>query len=108
MADLKTVREKILRHPDDFSKAFLPWMTIFNLTVYNHFENLTQKVWDAGFRRYSARTILGYMRFETNVCEQSDSPWKLNNNFTADFARLYIMLHPEQAELFETRKRNLA
>jgi len=48
------------------------------------------------------------MRFETNVCEQSDSPWKLNNNFTADFARLYIMLHPEQAELFETRKRNLA
>ena len=108
MAEIKIVLEKIRRHPEQFTPAFHKWMTIFNLHVFDCFENLAGKTWEAGFRRYSARTILGYMRHETMVRQHGVSQWKVDNNLTADFARLYLLLHPEHAELFETRKRKMA
>jgi len=107
MAEYKTVLQKIRHHRGDFSEVFFDWMTIFNFQVFQHFEDQSRKTWEAGFRRYSARTILGYMRHETNVREQN-STWKLNNNLTADFARLYLLLHPEHKGFFELRGRKSA
>lgn len=94
-------------HTHLFRADFEPWL-IANHHIFEYFEQCAVKVWDSGFKHYSARTIVEVMRHRSNIREIGDGSWKLNDHRTPDMARLYMLLHPEHHGLFEFRERKAA
>ncbi|MEO6147336.1 MAG: hypothetical protein ABIT70_09860 [Sulfuriferula sp.] len=84
-----------------FRGDFLDWMAD-NGHVYDAFSEAADKVWAAGWRHYSARTIMEVIRHRSNVRE-IHGEYKINNNQIPDMARLYTLLNPERAGLFTLR-----
>ena len=91
----------VREHGDTFLPEFPAWLAL-NRHVWDAFVREADTVWARGRRRYSARTILEYLRHESALAEVGGD-WKLNNNVQGDLSRLYLLLHPERAGLFETR-----
>lgn len=90
------------QHIDRFTSEFLAYLPD-NLHIYAAFEREALKVVARGFKRYSARTIIEVLRHNSALAENG-GPWKLNDHFTPFLARVFVILHPEQSELFEFRK----
>jgi hypothetical protein len=82
-----------------FRADFLGWLDA-NFHIWQEFERRANQVWDSGRRHYSVRTIIGVVRFETDMREVG-SQFKINNNFTPDLARLYGLAYPNR--IFEKR-----
>lgn len=57
----------------------------------------------AGRSRYGAKAIVERIRWETVIRGGDD--YKVNNNHTAIFARVFRDTYPEHAHLFEIRER---
>lgn len=81
--------------------GFAAWLSE-NGHVWRRFEQEADEVWNRGRRHYSARTIVEVLRHESALREK-DPVFKLNDHKTPDMARLYRLLHPQRADLFETR-----
>jgi hypothetical protein len=80
-----------------------------NWAVYERFEQEANGIWDRGRTHYSHRTIWEYLRHETALREaDNELDFKLNDHYTKDCARLYILLHPERDGFFEFRSGNSA
>lgn len=91
--------------PHDFRPDFKPWLTE-NYQVYVEFERRALQV--AQHRQhYSARTIAEVIRHETTI-GQLGGEFKVNNNQVPDMARLFAMMNPERADLFEFRSHKAA
>ena len=90
------------RFRDDFAR----WLSA-NWEIWLRFEREANRVYEAGRRHWSSRTIVEYLRHETALREK-DSALKLNNNWAPSMARLYLTLHPERANLFELREKEAA
>jgi hypothetical protein len=73
-----------------------------NNALWKRFEAEANKAWNRGFRHYSSKTIVEYIRHETALYERTGD-FKINNNHTPHLARYYQELHPDRAGLFETR-----
>ena len=101
LADEWTVR-LAHEHADQFTEKFLAYLPD-NMHVWNAFEAETLKVIRRGFRRYSARTIIEVLRHHSALAEVV-GPWKLNDWNTPYLARLFDLVHPEHAGLFEKRE----
>lgn len=71
--------------------------------VYRLFDRFTREVIVAGFRRYSADAIMHRVRWHTHI-ETGDVEFKLNNNYVAYYARLWMRDNPRYAGFFETRR----
>jgi hypothetical protein len=54
-----------------------------------------------GFIRYSAKGIAELIRWHTS--ERGKEPFKIDNNFTADYARKMENTYPEFKDFFEKR-----
>ena len=52
--------------------------------------------------RYSARTIVEFLRHHTLITEK-DGEWKINDHATTHLDRLFAKNHPTYAHLFEFR-----
>jgi hypothetical protein len=90
-----------MRHPGKFTDDFLAWLPA-NLHVYDAFEREAQRVYVRGFKHYSARTIVHVLRHHSALAEVGDG-WKLNNNHSPYLARLFDLLNPAMAGLWEYR-----
>lgn len=86
---------------DQFRADFTGWLSE-NHHIWQAFQREADKVWLRGRRHYSARTIIHYLRHETAMMD-SGVEFKINNNASPDMSRLYALLHPDRADLFETR-----
>lgn len=95
---------KVALHQRMFKPDFYDWMKE-NPAIFEYFEQSALKVREAGFKHYSARTIVEVMRHRTNIREIGDGTWKLNDHRTPDMARLFSLMHPECNGLFEFRSR---
>jgi hypothetical protein len=95
---------EVAMNPTMFRADFYEWLQE-NFHVFEYFEQSANKVWDSGFKHYSARTIVEVMRHRTNIREIGDGTWKLNDKRTPDMSRLFSLLHPEKEGLFELRRR---
>ena len=73
-----------------------------NPHVYKLFKRFAFRVIAAGRRRYSARTIWHRMRWHADF-ETTDDEYKLNNNHSPYYGRLFMADHPEHDGLFATR-----
>jgi hypothetical protein len=86
-----------------FRDGFQAWL-VANTAVWHAFEREANRVWNRGRRHYSARTLIEYLRHNTALADD-DIEFKLNNNSAPDLARLYHLVYPGRADLFETRGR---
>lgn len=73
-----------------------------NPQVYAAFERLTLRA-IAGEQKMGAKAVWERMRWDFHV-ESSDKAPKLNNNFTAYYARHFMALHPQHANYFQLRE----
>lgn len=94
-----------IRNGEQFRRDFIPWMRE-NGYVFSEFERRALQV---ARRRdhYSARTIMEVIRHDTVIGELT-GPWKINNVVIPDCARLFALLHPQHAGLFEFREHKAA
>ena len=56
-----------------------------------------------GWQRVSGKLIIERLRWEIMV-KTDDPDFKINNNFTAHYVRLFISEHPEYEKCFELRE----
>lgn len=71
--------------------------------VWLAFEEAAVRLIDRGVTHYGAKAIMEYIRYHTALTT-GDAFWKVNNNFTAGYARKFVERHPEHAEFFELRE----
>ena len=95
-----TIRDKFIA----FHKA--------NPTVYDLFERFTFEAISAGMTKVGAKFVFERIRWEIAIsttgagyCPSLRRDLKLNNNFTAWYARLFIAKHRAYKGLFELRTR---
>lgn len=89
------------QHADQFTPVFMAYLPE-NLHVYDAFEREAMRVVRRGFKHYSARTIIEVLRHNSALAE-SGGPWKLNDHATPYLARLFALINPAFAGLFEFR-----
>lgn len=94
-------------HADLFTRDFLAYLPE-NLHVFEAFEREALKVAARGFKHYSARTIVEVLRHHSALAETGDGPWKLNDWRTPYLARLFALMQPGHADLFEFRQAKAA
>lgn len=89
------------KHREQFPENFLDWLRD-NQHIWIAFVSETSKVINAGFKHYSARTIIHVLRHHSALAEK-DSEWKINNNISPYLARLFALCYPQHKDLFEYR-----
>jgi hypothetical protein len=90
-------------HRERFTAKFRAWLP-GNFHVWRAFEKEALRVAGLGFKHYSARTILHYLRHHTNLAEQSGDGWKINDHHSPYLARLFELVHPMHRGLWEMRE----
>lgn len=74
-----------------------------NPQIWRAFLRLATEASKAGMRHWSAKGIFEVIRYQTTVGGVGD--YKLNNNYTADYARKLLRLYPRKFEgFFNTRR----
>lgn len=72
-----------------------------NPQVFELFERFTYEKIAQGVTRLGAKAVAERIRWESPV--SGDDGFKLNNNYPAYYARLFMQKHPEHDGLFQTR-----
>jgi hypothetical protein len=96
-----TIQDIIENNKEEFPNDFLEWIPN-NLHVFDAFVTEAIKVRNKGFKHYSARTIIHVLRHHSAIAE-TGSEWKINNNHSPYLARLFDLVYPDKAGLFEYR-----
>ena len=76
-----------------------------NPIVWELFNKFAQELIANGFNRYSSDAIFHRIRWHMNVEIKTKSKVKLNDHYTAYYARLFTVAHPEHEGFFRNRKR---
>lgn len=84
-----------------FSIEFIEWLPN-NFHVWEAFCEHAMKVRNRGFKHYSARTIVHVLRHHSAIHEK-DGAWKVNNNHSPYLARLFDLVYPDCAGMWEYR-----
>jgi hypothetical protein len=73
-----------------------------NPQVYVAFKDFTWKTIARGFKHYSAKGVFELVRWHTGVA--GNDQFKINNNYTPFYARLFEKDYPEHAGFFRQRE----
>lgn len=96
------------RSPDSFDRSFCSWLTS-NWQIWNDFCRLADRLRARDRNHYSAQALFHYLRLETDLRERSPGRsvplLKVNNNHSAQCARLFNSLSEDRADFFKTRNR---
>lgn len=98
---MKTCTVLLANNSDQFTKEFINWFPE-NQHIWDAFVNEAFKVHRKGFKHYSARTIVHFLRHHSAL-QESSSGWKINNNHSPYLARLFDLRYPYAAGLWEYR-----
>ena len=74
-----------------------------NPDVYKLFKKFTFQMIEAGHTKIGSKMIIERIRWESKIKTEGDV-YKVNNNFTAYYARLFIRDFPQYQGLFFTRE----
>ena len=74
-----------------------------NPHVYTEFENQVFNAIKRGRKKLSAKLIINWIRWNEYL-RTSDENFKINDAFQSYFARHFICLNPDYAEIFNLRK----
>lgn len=84
-----------------FPEDFEDWLAE-NMHIWDAFVAEAMKVRARGFKKYSTKTIVHFLRHHTAVAE-SGAGWKINNNHSPYLARLFDLRYPSMAGMWEYR-----
>jgi len=98
---MNLIQDKINQNKEIFSPEFIEWFPN-NMHVWHSFVIETFKVHQKGFKHYSARTIIHVLRHHSAVSENGNQ-WKINDHHSPYLARLFDLVYPHKAGLFEYR-----
>lgn len=98
------VLRKVQEHGDKFRYLDIDWLQK-NWPIWEAFDAQATRVWLAGRRHFGARRIGEFLRYESALREVDSDGFKCNDHLWPDAARLYVILNPERADLFEFRGR---
>lgn len=74
-----------------------------NPHVYKAFESQVFRAIGLGKKKIGAKSIVEWIRWEVYL-STNDISFKINNNYTSYYARLFVEKHPEHADIFSFRK----
>lgn len=90
--------------PLETVEKFLEW-NAKNRNVWRMFEAETIKLIRAGKTHWGAKAICELIRYKRAIEEGGQfDDYAVNNNFSAYFARVFIVKYPAHADFFETRE----
>lgn len=85
-----------------YSQRFLDYHAENN-HVYDAFEKFTLEAIRAGRSKLSANLIYERIRWDSMI--YSKDQYKMNNNYRADHARMFVEKYPNYRDFFSTRER---
>lgn len=91
-----------IANPDVFPPDFTAWLAD-NEHVWDAFVGHARDVLRSGYTHYSARTIIHVMRHHSAIRERGGS-FKINNDHSPYLARLFDLIYPQHAGLWEYRE----
>lgn len=74
-----------------------------NPHVWREFEKLSWQLIRAGRTRFGAQMIIEVMRWNTAISAENDE-FKINNNYAAHYARMFMAKYPQYRGFFTTRE----
>jgi len=74
-----------------------------NPHIWNEFQRLTLALIARGVKHYSARTIIHYIRMNTQL-KENNSSFKINDHISPYYARKFMQEHPEHDGFFKVRR----
>ena len=72
-----------------------------NPVVYQEFKKYSNQLIARGYRHLSSELICEIIRFNSMI--ETSGKYKINNNFTADYARKFEREHPNYDGIFTKR-----
>ena len=72
--------------------------------VWDLFDHFTRDRISRGFEHYSVNAIFERIRWETDQARTGEHEFKLNNNYSAFYARAFMRCNPEHEGFFRTRQ----
>ncbi len=75
-----------------------------NPAIYELFTTFMREVIDRGLERISADQVMHRIRWECDVVTRGGRGFKVNNNFVAYYARLWLHNNPHRRDMFRTRR----
>lgn len=90
-------------HPETFSQEFLIWLPD-NLHIWDAFVDQTMKIIRRGYSHYSSCTIVEFLRHHSALEERHGAGWKINNNVRPYLPRLFDLVYPQHAGMWEFRQ----
>ena len=84
-----------------FSEKFIKWLPN-NLHIWKSFVDEAEKVRKKGFKKYSTRTLVCFLRHHSTLYEVGGT-WKIDNDVSPYLARLYDLVYPEKSGMWEYR-----
>lgn len=72
--------------------------------IWKEFVKTTFEAIRKGFKNYSSKSIFEIIRWHRGGDIKSDS-FKINNNYTADYAKMFMEKYPQHKGFFRTRNR---
>ena len=89
-------RDEIAEQCDNFHKE--------HPEVWDLFVQFTNEMIERGFSNYSCKAIFERIRWEKDAGGDGTTQFKLNNNYTALYARRFMKMYPEYEGFFRTRE----
>ena len=89
-------RDEIAEQCDNFHKE--------HPEVWDLFVQFTNEMIERGFNNYSCKAIFERIRWEKDAGGDGTTQFKLNNNYTALYARRFMKMYPEYEGFFRTRE----
>ena len=86
---------------DQFIEGFESYH-VSNPQIYIAFKKLTFQLISSGRKHYGAKAIFEVIRFNTAI--KGNDQYKVNNNYTAYYARLFMKDFPKHDGFFNLRK----
>ncbi len=71
--------------------------------VYRLFEKFSLQLLQAGHTHIGSKMIIERIRWEYVTASKDDEGFKINNNFTCYYSRLFMRNNPKHEGCFETR-----
>lgn len=75
-----------------------------NPQIWQAFKRLTFQLIAVGVKHWGAKAIMEQLRYETIIRGKGD--YKINNNYTAGYARKFSKEFPKYKDFFEIREKN--
>jgi len=75
--------------------------------IWAEFCKRVEDIWQRGIRHYSADAILHILRYHSIVSGKDAEDWKINNSYSAYYARKWQSKNPDRSDFFSTRIQKL-